>query len=382
MLIYKYSPPERVDVLQNGLIRFTQPSSFNDPFETLPYLQSLVTPGKAEKIAEQLIEGIFEPVKEGELGLVELLEMAIEADDQGGSEDGLIVTQEDRELLSRFVRVMRWMVKTRDVDEDEIVTGFLEGTDFTSKFGDLLNLEISEEDPEDDGVFAEMRERTRRLQELIQAGFQAVYSDRYGILSLSKRRKKLLMWSHYSEAHSGFLMAFDPEHEFFQSACSSEESDSYFGTVEYSATRPNLPLNMDQMVTPEIGERIQRMVKERTLNFEQESKSLDGLEKKLEERARDFLFMKSDHWDYEEEWRLVRPLSDHDEMKDEGDDEVYLFKWPSSALREIVAGCKMDGDVHDEIKALLQKDRYSHVDLYEAKTSREEFGLGYEPVEV
>jgi hypothetical protein len=382
MLIYKYVPPERIDVLQNGKIRLTQPGNFNDPFETLPYLQSLVTPGKGEEIADQLTKGILNPVKEGKIGFVELLEMVTESDSGEEPEGGSVVTREDRELLDRFARVMRRMVKTRDIDEAEIAKEFLEGADFASKFGDLLDLDLAEEGSEDDEVFAEMRKRTRRLQNLLQDGFQAVYSDHYGILSLSRRRKNLLMWSHYSRAHSGFLLAFDAKHGFFQSARDSEETDSYFGAVEYSAKRPNLPLNMDQIVTPALGEQVQRMVEDRTLSLERENEPVDGLKKKLEEKAQDFLFTKSDHWDYEQEWRLVRPLSDHDERKAEGGDEIYLFEWPPSALRAIVAGCKMDDDVQEGIEDLLQKDRYSHVDLYDATTSREEFGLEYEPVEV
>jgi Protein of unknown function (DUF2971) len=38
MLVYKYLAPERIDVLQTGRIRFTQPAAFNDPFESRPYL--------------------------------------------------------------------------------------------------------------------------------------------------------------------------------------------------------------------------------------------------------------------------------------------------------------------------------------------------------
>lgn len=36
--LFKYCPPERVDVLQNERIRFTPPAEFNDPFELLPRL--------------------------------------------------------------------------------------------------------------------------------------------------------------------------------------------------------------------------------------------------------------------------------------------------------------------------------------------------------
>lgn len=36
MLAYKYVVPERVDVIENGSIRFTQADALNDPFETYP----------------------------------------------------------------------------------------------------------------------------------------------------------------------------------------------------------------------------------------------------------------------------------------------------------------------------------------------------------
>ena len=33
MILYKYLPPQRIDMLQQGLIAFTPPTLFNDPFE-------------------------------------------------------------------------------------------------------------------------------------------------------------------------------------------------------------------------------------------------------------------------------------------------------------------------------------------------------------
>ena len=38
MTVYKYVTAERVDVLRNGLVRFTQAAALNDPFETHPCL--------------------------------------------------------------------------------------------------------------------------------------------------------------------------------------------------------------------------------------------------------------------------------------------------------------------------------------------------------
>jgi hypothetical protein len=39
MSLYKYVPPERLDVLRNLRIRFTQPGAQNDPFELRPVVE-------------------------------------------------------------------------------------------------------------------------------------------------------------------------------------------------------------------------------------------------------------------------------------------------------------------------------------------------------
>jgi hypothetical protein len=41
MIVYKYLHPERVDVLKNNRIRFTQPAALNDPFEMMPNLREI-----------------------------------------------------------------------------------------------------------------------------------------------------------------------------------------------------------------------------------------------------------------------------------------------------------------------------------------------------
>src|SRR5260370_37668198 len=40
-IAYKYLHPDRLDVLKNGLIRFTQAAALNDPFESTPCLIEL-----------------------------------------------------------------------------------------------------------------------------------------------------------------------------------------------------------------------------------------------------------------------------------------------------------------------------------------------------
>ncbi|MEZ5328710.1 MAG: DUF2971 domain-containing protein [Verrucomicrobiales bacterium] len=41
MIVYKYFPPERQCFLDNLLIRFTQPSELNDPFECIPFVPEM-----------------------------------------------------------------------------------------------------------------------------------------------------------------------------------------------------------------------------------------------------------------------------------------------------------------------------------------------------
>ncbi len=42
MKIFKYLIPERIDVIENMSIRFTQAKYLNDPFESLPFISKLI----------------------------------------------------------------------------------------------------------------------------------------------------------------------------------------------------------------------------------------------------------------------------------------------------------------------------------------------------
>ena len=41
-IVYKYCTPDRTDILEDGLIRFTQMTALNDPFDSLPSIASLL----------------------------------------------------------------------------------------------------------------------------------------------------------------------------------------------------------------------------------------------------------------------------------------------------------------------------------------------------
>jgi len=52
--LYKYVVPDRVDVLQNGSIRFTQSEYLNDPFELRPQIEQLLSNTDIEDIFKRL----------------------------------------------------------------------------------------------------------------------------------------------------------------------------------------------------------------------------------------------------------------------------------------------------------------------------------------
>ena len=55
MIFYKYLPPERIDIFQNRLIRFTQPNALNDPFEAKPHFHAFATKaGLASAFADMI----------------------------------------------------------------------------------------------------------------------------------------------------------------------------------------------------------------------------------------------------------------------------------------------------------------------------------------
>lgn len=57
MSIYKFVHEDRIDILENFKIRFTQPQEFNDPFEMYPYIESIFKTGFFNKaISEQSSE--------------------------------------------------------------------------------------------------------------------------------------------------------------------------------------------------------------------------------------------------------------------------------------------------------------------------------------
>lgn len=252
VLIYKYVHSDRIDILTNGFLRFTQTQSLNDPFETYP-------------------------------SFVEL-------------EQSLIKRQ--RALIDSLPATM-----------------FVQAA-------------------------ASFLVPTRVKQSLKE--FQRNLSSQILVLSLTKNGNNLLMWSHYADNHSGFVIGFDATSPFFHPK--RGKMTTPLTEVKYSDQRPSLP-------------------------------AFDDFEKRTNELAEIVIFNKSAKWSYEEEFRMVAHQSAADKVsKTQEGSDVYLFAYPSECLKQITFGLSTPKHIRETITTLVH-ERYSHVQLFETRLSDTHFDL-------
>lgn len=260
MIVYKYVMPARIEVLQSGLIRFTQAVALNDPFEVYPNFTEFNNSldQRARKRHDQLRGGV--------------------------------------DAITDFKISLKI---------PEMVKGH------TSKFLHELRTE-------------------------------------YLILSLSEEKNNLLMWSHYADSHRGFVIGFDSTHPFFNQE--KPRTMTRLEKVNYSANR---------LVVPTLEE---------------------CMREDLQERIYITTFLtKSDRWAYEHELRMVaQPKAADKIIKVDGGADIYLYKFPSHCLKEVIMGHLMPDALKDEI-ANIVTTQYPDAELYVTLLNETKFDLDVVP---
>lgn len=154
--------------------------------------------------------------------------------------------------------------------------------------------------------------------ETIPQGFQDKFSEHFGIICLSETLDSLSMWGHYAKSHQGFVVEFDPRHSLFAS--------KELGKVLYSNERP-------------------------------EAEASQGL------NSWRIILTKSPAWDYECEYRLVKPLKGlkrATRRNGDGTEKPYI-DLPCDAVRSVYFGCRIHRKARDEILNDLKVDNWKHV---------------------
>ena len=140
----------------------------------------------------------------------------------------------------------------------------------------------------------------------------ASLNQQIGVLSLSKNSSSLLMWSHYADRHKGAIIELDASHEFLEGKFA----------VDYREFRPKIDIGsyLDDETPIPIAE----------------------------------LCVKPKDWEYEDEVRVVRNLSDC-ECVDEADGfPIYTRQLPIDCLKAVILGERMELTIKEEFLRQLR----------------------------
>jgi hypothetical protein len=182
----------------------------------------------------------------------------------------------------------------------------------------------------------------------VHALTQAVNNE-IGILCLTEKMDNLLMWAHYSSNHTGFVIEFNEKHPFF----SQGSEIGHLKKVRYTITRPEVTL-----LDP----------------------TLSDMEH-IYQWINDIFCIKSEHWVYEQEWRMIVALRNcHDVIASQQDD-ICLFERPKSCITGIILGCRMSTENKERILNVLGKDdEFRHVSVRQAEMDEKEFRLHFNKI--
>jgi len=149
-----------------------------------------------------------------------------------------------------------------------------------------------------------------------------------GVYSLSQINNDILMWSHYSNKHKGLCIEFDASQEviLFGQALKVNYSEKYPIVNTFDIGNPK--------------------------------------------EFRKALLTKSNHWSYEQEWRILK-------LKNDGGFRKYYF--PPELLTGIIMGALISPEYRDII--LRWVSNYpTKITLYQAKINRTRYQLDIEPI--
>lgn len=159
------------------------------------------------------------------------------------------------------------------------------------------------------------------------------------VLSLTEKPNNILMWGHYAQSHSGFVIEFDKDSSFFHQRRSNKDEYGFLRKVIYQRELPNNdPYSTEQLVNHFL------------------TKSLD--------------------WEYECEWRMLLVSLDAYKKININDKIFDLYPFPSSAIKNIILGCNISKKLRDSIEDIISNRKdYEHVNILQASRSTHNFEI-------
>ncbi len=160
-------------------------------------------------------------------------------------------------------------------------------------------------------------------------------SRNLGALCLTEKDDHPLMWAHYAEEHRGAVLILNTDSKFFDDPDNMPESQ--LDRIKYVSTRPK--------IRPE----------------------------KFSESLKTIVFTKSEHWEYEQEWRYVAPLENAKKLTLRSGDELYLYPLPEDVIRGVIFGCRCSRLDRESIIELLEDSQLANVEIHDAEMDEREY---------
>ncbi len=271
-ILYKYCTPSGIDILRNSRLKITPPNQFNDPFELAPRMQEELT-------REQALEVLTEP---------RILNATYQH---------LVKCNQFVGTISNFLAMLRHY--SERAIQDLIKSYPASATEFRENHVNNISAE-------------------------------------FGLLCLSEVEKDILMWSHYTKSHTGFVLGF-------------HTSDAFFA---------NPPLQ--QVVYAEERVLVTHSVRQ---NDPQRAKTVNSLIRR-----------KSVHWKYEKEWRQLHFLGQCAKERDEKAGRFHHYKsFDPTLIAKVIIGCRSTNE--PEIRELLSDTKFERVEVVKYQMHDSEFAL-------
>lgn len=158
------------------------------------------------------------------------------------------------------------------------------------------------------------------------------------VFSLSKEENNILMWSHYTERHSGFSVGFALSNTFTE----YNEANAIIGTneVHYSEDNPFVDYFLEFAKCSQIPEWKEFWIPLLSMG----------------------LAVKSKAWEYENEVRIIRAMPGK-------------VQFSPAELKIVIFGLNMKLKSRQKIKKLLSGQEWSHVQMKEVKRKDDGFRL-------
>jgi hypothetical protein len=185
---------------------------------------------------------------------------------------------------------------------------------------------------------SELLQEFRKLTPLAKGWFHQKFDEHIGALCLSEVPDSLLMWSHYAASHTGFVLEFNAHHPCFHERRSESDEFRHLRRVLYRDARPSAPLS-----------------------------EMEGAE---------FFLVKSAHWSYEREWRIMRALSEAHSVVPCEPFPIHLFSFPREAVVSVILGARSTEQTEHSIRTILRShEAYGSVVLKRAVPNESHFLL-------